>query len=72
MYKNLIEEAPTMNNSEAREYANAQAYLAVGYADVAARTMSALVRACRTQRSYKALMTAAQEMGIAQHPDFVI
>lgn len=61
-----------MNNSEAREYANAQAYLAVGYADVAARTMSALVRACRTQRSYKALMTAAQEMGIAQHPDFVI
>jgi len=72
MYKNLVESAPTMNNSEAREYANAQAYLAVGYADMAARTMSALIRSCRTQRSYKALMLASQEMGIAQHPDFVI
>jgi hypothetical protein len=40
--------------------------------DTAARTMSALIRSCRTQRSYKALMLASQEMGIAQHPDFVI
>ena len=72
MYTNLVEAVPTMNNSEAREHANAQAYLAVGMPDVAARTMSALIRACRTQRSYKALMSASQEMGIAQHPDFVI
>jgi hypothetical protein len=43
-----------------------------GMADAAARTMSALIRSCRTQRSYKALMLASQEMGIAQHPDFII
>ena len=72
MYKNLIEESPTMNRSEAREYANAQTFMQHGMANTAARTMSALIRSCRTQRSYKALMTAAQEMGIAQHSDFVI
>jgi hypothetical protein len=72
MYKNLVEAVPTMTQSEAREYVNAQTFIEHGMADTAARTMSALVRACRTQRSYKALMTAAQEMGIAQHPDFVI
>jgi len=72
MYKNLVESVPTMNNAEAREYANAQAYLAVGFPDMAARTMSALVRSCRTERSYKALMLASQKMGIAQHPNFVI
>lgn len=68
----LIQAAPTMNNSEAKEHANAQAYLALGMPDIAARTMSALVRACRTQRSYSALMSASKEMGIDQHPDFVV
>ena len=72
MYKNLVESVPTMNNSEAREYANAQTFMQHGMVDTAARTMSSLVRSCRTQRSYKALMSASQEMGIAQHPDFVI
>lgn len=68
----LIQEAPTMNKVEAREYAIAQKFMQNDMADTAARTMSALVRSCRTQRSYKALMIASQEMGIAQHPDFVI
>ena len=68
----LIQEAPTMNKVEAREYANAQKFMQHGMADTAARTMSALIRSCRTNRSYKALMLASQEMGIAQHPDFVI
>jgi len=68
----LIQEAPTMNKVEAREYAVAQKFLQHGMADAAARTMSALIRSCRTQRSYKALMLASQEMGIAQHPDFII
>ena len=61
-----------MNKSEAREYANAQIFMQHGMVDTAARTMSSLIRACRTQRSYKALMLASQEMGITQHPDFVI
>lgn len=68
----LIQEAPTMNKVESREYAIAQKFMQHGMADTAARTMSALVRSCRTHRSYKALMIASQEMGIAQHPDFVI
>ena len=72
MYKNLVEAAPAMNNSEAREYANAQTFIEHGMVDTAARTMSSLIRSCRTQRSYKALMLASQEMGITQHPDFVI
>jgi hypothetical protein len=72
MYTNLVESAPTMNNSEAREHTNAQAYLAAGMPDIAARAMSALVRACRTQCSYSALMAASREMGIDQHPDFVL
>lgn len=68
----LIQEAPTMNKSEAREYANAQKYLQHGMVDTAARTMSALIRACRTQRSYIALMGASQEMGVTSHPEFII
>ena len=68
----LIQEAPTMNKVEAREYANAKKFMQHGMADTAARTMSALIRSCRTQRSYKALMLASQEMGITNQPEFII
>jgi hypothetical protein len=68
----LIQEAATMNKVEAREYANAQKFMQHGMADTAARTMSALIRSCRTQRSYIALMTASQEMGITNQPEFII
>ena len=61
-----------MNKVEAREYASAQKFMQHGMADTAARTMSALIRSCRTQRSYIALMTASQEMGITNQPDFII
>lgn len=68
----LIQEAPTMNKSEAREYAIAQKFMQNDMDDTAARIMSALVRSCRTHRSYKALMIASQEMGVTSHPEFII
>jgi hypothetical protein len=62
-----------MNKSQIREINRLAAYRAAG-ADTGmlARSVSALIRACLTERSRVALIETAQEWGLTKHPEFLI
>ena len=61
-----------MNKQETREAAKIQQYCAAGLGDdYAARALSALIRAARTNKSAAALRALAAQMGVTQHPEFI-
>ena len=62
-----------MTKSETREIIKLHAYAGAG-ADAAmlARSLSALIRAARTNKSRAALMQYAPVFGVTNHPDFII
>ena len=61
-----------MNKQEAREVARLELYRAAG-ADIGmiARSVSALIRAARTNKSAEALRGIAAQWGVTSHPDFI-
>lgn len=61
-----------MTKAETREMKSVCLYIAAGMADTAARSLSALIRAARTNRSRAALMEQAQALKLTQHPEFII
>ncbi len=61
-----------MTKTETREIANAELYIKAGMRDTAARALSALHRAARTNKSKDAIFAAATAYGITSHPDFII
>jgi len=61
-----------MNKSEIREVTKIQQFRAAGLgADYVARTLSALIRAARTNKSAAALRDLAAQMGVTGHPEFI-
>lgn len=60
-----------MTKSENREIKNVELYLAHGMTDTAARALSALIRAARTNKSAAALRELAAAMGVTGHPEFI-
>lgn len=61
-----------MNKSEIREVAKLSAWHAAGVpADIIARSMAALIRAARTNKSATALRELAAQMGVTQNPEFI-
>jgi hypothetical protein len=61
-----------MNKSEIREVAKIAQYHAAGLgADFVARSLSALIRAARTNKSAAALRDIAADFGVTDHPDFI-
>jgi len=61
-----------MNKSEIREVQKIQQVRAAGLGDdYAARAISALIRAARTNKSAAALRDLAAQMGVAGHPEFI-
>jgi len=62
-----------MNKNETREVNKLQQYQAMG-ADVGmlARSLSALIRSARTNKSRDALMSYVTMFGVSGHPDFII
>jgi len=62
-----------MNKNETREVNKLQQYQAMG-ADVGmlARSLSALIRSARTNKSRDALMSYVTAFGVAGHPDFIV
>jgi hypothetical protein len=61
-----------MNKSEIREVQKIQQFRAAGLGDdYAARAISALIRAARTNKSAAALRDLAAQMGVAGHPEFI-
>ena len=43
-----------------------------GMVDYAARSISAAIRAAMTAKSHRELMDVAEELGLVNHPDFII
>jgi hypothetical protein len=61
-----------MNKSEIREVTKIKAMCAAGLGiDFAARSLSALIRAARTNRSKIELSRVAADMGCQRHPEFI-
>jgi hypothetical protein len=61
-----------LNKSEIRETQKLAAWHAAGVpADIIARSMSALIRAARTNKSAAALRAHADAMGVTGHPEFI-
>lgn len=61
-----------MNKTETRETLNAARYAAAGFPDMAARTLSMLYRASLRASSKARLLQAARDIGVADHPEFII
>jgi hypothetical protein len=61
-----------MNKSEIKEIAKIKAYVAAGLGlDFAARSISSLIRAARTNRSKIELSRVAADLGCQHHPEFI-
>lgn len=61
-----------MNKSETKAVDNLGVYIAWGVDDAAARGLSALIRAARTNKSREALMEVAKGWDLVDHPEFII
>jgi hypothetical protein len=60
-----------MTNTQSRQVELARRYVALGHADVAARSISALIRCAMRQRDIDELRQVARELQIDTHPDFI-
>lgn len=61
-----------MTKSEARELEHIRAYLRMEMFDTAARSLSALIRASRSERTRKMLSELARDWELAGHPEFIV
>jgi hypothetical protein len=61
-----------MNKAETRELKSVCLYIAAGMNDTAARALSALIRAARTNKSRQALMAQAEALQLTQEPEFIV
>ena len=61
-----------MNKSETREMKSIYLYIAAGMHDTAARALSSLVRAARTNKSRDALLFQAYALRLRDLPEFII
>lgn len=61
-----------MNKSELREMKRICLYVAAGMNDTAARSLSSLIRAARTNKSKAALLEQAQALKLTTLPEFII
>ena len=61
-----------MTKSEIREIQSVRLYVAHNMVDTAARSLSGLIRAARTNKSRTELMEIAIEFGLTDQPDFII
>lgn len=60
-----------MNKAEQREVELAKKYHALGHSDIAARSLSALIRATRKADTARALRVVAETLGVANHSEFI-
>lgn len=61
-----------MTKAQARDVQSARMYAAHGMPDTAARALSAAIRAALRAKDRDELLAAARELGIDQHPEFII
>jgi len=61
-----------MNKSELREIANIAVMHKIGMIDTVARSLSALIRSARTNKSAQELIEYAEILSVKNHPDFIV
>jgi hypothetical protein len=61
-----------MTNTQSRQVELARRYVALGHVDVAARSISALIRCAMRQRDIDELLVIASELGVDTHHDFIV
>ena len=61
-----------MTKPQARQIELARRYVALGHADVAARSISALIRCALRQSDADELRAIAAELGVDAHPDYIV
>lgn len=60
-----------MTKSEERELEHIRAYLRMEMYDTAARSLSALIRACRSSKTKQILHELARDWELANNPEFI-
>jgi hypothetical protein len=61
-----------MNKNQRKQVDIAKQYLAMGMADAAARSVSALVRCAMTKKSKTDLMQFAKDHNLINHVEFIV
>lgn len=61
-----------MTKNETQALTNARMYVAAGMHDTAARALSALIRAARTNASRTELLAEARKLGVDKLPEFIV
>ena len=61
-----------MNKSQLKQFSMIQAYVANGMNDVAARGLSAMIRAALSNKSKQAMIQAANDLGLIGNREFII
>lgn len=61
-----------MTKPQARQIELAQRYIALGLIDVAARSVSALIRCALRQKDIEEIRAFAEAHGLTNHPDFIV
>lgn len=61
-----------MTKSETRELEHIRAYLRCEMYDTAARSLSALIRACRSNKTRTTLLELARDWELSTNPEFIV
>jgi hypothetical protein len=61
-----------MTKINAKQVAQARVAVAQGMTDYAARSISACIRCSLRQREVEELLKVARELGVHQHPEFIV
>jgi predicted transcriptional regulator len=61
-----------MNKNQIKQMSNIRFYVVNGMPDAAARGLSAMIRAAMSNKSKAALMAAAVELNLTNHPEFIV
>jgi hypothetical protein len=61
-----------MTKQQTKQLNMVQTYLANNMQDTAARSLSALIRSAMTAKSQNELMAAAVDLGLNNHPEFIV
>lgn len=60
-----------MTKAQRNEIAKAGYYCTMGHADIAARSLSALIRSATSNKAAAEIRTEAERLGVVSHPDFI-
>jgi len=60
-----------MTKTQRQEITRAGYYCTMGHADIAARSLSALIRSATSNKAAAEIRAEAERLGVAGHPEFI-